>query len=187
MTAFPEFRKKHKIDAPGSPVPQDVMDICQHKLPASLIEEWKEVGWCSYSKGLIWLVNPLEYQENLAEWLDSVEDAMVFAVTAFGDLILWRNGEVQYLYTQYAKILPFIDDIDIFFEFSLSSDSFLEDVIDYKLFRQALNKCGQLDLGECYGFEPVLALGGSGTIDTIKKLQTNEYLSFLSQVAETPN
>jgi hypothetical protein len=187
MTAFPDFRSKHKIDMPGRPVLQDVIDFYQDKLPAPLLEEWKEVGWCSYSKGFIWLVNPLEYKEILEDWIAPSEQALVFARTAFGDLLLWHNGEVKHLYTQYARLEPLVSDISFFFEFSLCDNSYLNTAFDYKVFHQALKNNGQLEESECYGLEPVLALGGSGAIDTIKKLKINEYLSFLSQVAEIPN
>jgi hypothetical protein len=185
MTAFPEFQKKHEVGTFCTPASQDVIDSYQDRLPVQLLEEWQEKGWCSYSKGLIWLVNPSDFREVLEDWLDPSDDALVFGRTAFGDLFLWRNNEVEFLSTQYAKIANLIDDVTLFFEYSLCSETFLNDVLDRKLFRKALKQYGQLEQDECYGFEPVLALGGSGEIDTIRKVKLREYLGILSQVAGT--
>lgn len=183
MTAFSEFNKKHGAGTSCTPAPQDIIDTYQNRLPAPLLKEWQESGWCSYSKGLIWLVNPSDFREVVEDWLDPSEDALVFGRTAFGDLFLWRNNEVQFFSTQYAKIVNLTGDITLFFEYSLCSKIFLNDALDHKLFLKALKQLGQLEQDECYGFEPVLALGGSGEIDTVRKVKLREYLGLLSQVA----
>jgi hypothetical protein len=184
MTVFPEFRKKHGNGTSCISASKEIIDTYQNKLPISLLEEWQEVGWCSYSSGLIWLVNPSDFCDVLEEWIDPSEQALVFARTAFGDLFLWRNNEVEFLSTQYAKMANLIDDIALLFEYSFCDNRFLDNVIDQKLFRKALKQHGPLEYDECYGFEPVLALGGSGEIDTVHKVKLREYLGILSQVVE---
>jgi hypothetical protein len=183
MATFPEFTKKHGVGVTYASVPQDILQSYEGKLPAPLLEEWAAVGWCSYGNGLIWLVNPAEYTDVLSDWLEPSDQALVFARTAFGDLYVWRNNEIQHLHTQYARIQSLFDDINFFFEFSMCDQDYLNTVLEQKLFRKALEKLGQLEPNECYGFEPVLALGGSGTLETTTKFALREYLSFLSQVA----
>jgi hypothetical protein len=107
----------------------------------------------------------------------------VFARTAFGDLFLWRNNQVEFLSTQYARFAELTDDISLVFEHSLCDDRYLNNGLDRKLTVKATKKLGPLSPDECYGFEPVLALGGSGKIDTVQKVKLVEYLSMLSQVA----
>jgi hypothetical protein len=183
VAIFPEFIKKHGVGVPYATVPHDVLQSYQGKLPEPLLEEWAAVGWCSYGNGFLWLVNPAEYTEILKDWLEPSDQALVFARTAFGGLFMWRNNEIQYLYIQYARTQSLSDDIEIFFDYSLCSQDFLDGVLEQKLFLEALKKLGELEPNECYGFEPVLALGGSGTLETTTKVALREYLSFLSQVA----
>ena len=183
MAAFSKFKKKHGAGAFCTSAPQDIINSYQNRLPAPLLEKWQESGWCCYGKGLIWLVNPLDFNEVLEDWLDASENALIFGRTAFGDLFLWHNDEVQYLHTQYARLESLVNDINFFFEFALCDDGYLDTVLDRKLFRKALKQLGQLKRDECYGFEPVLALGGSGEIDTVRKVKLREYLGLLSQVA----
>jgi hypothetical protein len=183
MATFPEFTKKYGVGVPYASVPQDVFQSYQGQLPAPLLEEWAAVGWCSYGNGFLWLVNPAEYTDVLSGWLEPSDQALVFGRTAFGNLLVWRNNEMQYLYTQYARIQTLTKNINFFFEFSMCDKDFLDKVLEQKLFYQAVKKLGELKPNECYGFEPILALGGSETIETTTKVSLHEYLSLLSQVA----
>jgi hypothetical protein len=186
MSTFPEFAKKYGAGVPYATVSQDVLQLYQGLLPEPLLKEWAAVGWCSYEKGFLWLVNPTEFTDVLKDWFEPSDQALVFARTAFGDLFMWRNNEIQYLHTQYARTQSLSDDIEIFFDyfdFSICDHDYFDGALEQKLFPKALEKFGQLEPSECYGFEPVLALGGSGTLETNKKVALREYLSFLSQVA----
>jgi hypothetical protein len=183
MSTFPEFTTKHGAGVPYATVSQDVLQLYEGRLPAPLLKEWAAAGWCSYGKGFLWLVDPAGFTDVLRDWLEPSDQSLVFAQTAFGNLLVWRNNEIQYLHTQYARIQTLTKNINFFFEFSMCDQEFLDKVLEQKLFRQALKKLGELAPGECYGFELVFALGGSGTLETTNKVALREYLSFLSQVA----
>jgi hypothetical protein len=185
MAIFPEFTKKHGVGVPYAPVSHDVLQSYQGQLPPALLEEWAAVGWCSYGNGFLWLVNPAEYTDILSDWLEPSDQALVFGRSAFGNLLVWRNNEMQYLHVQYARIQTLTKNINFFFEFSMCDKEFLDKVLEQKLFYQAVKKLGELEPDEYYGFEPVLALGGVETIETTTKVALREYLSFLSQVATT--
>jgi hypothetical protein len=119
MTVFPEFTKKYGVGVPYAPVPQDVLQSYQGQLPPALLEEWTAVGWCSYANGLIWLVNPAEYTDILSDWLEPSAQALVFGRSAFGNLLVWRNNEMQYLHVQHARIQTLTKNINFFFELNL--------------------------------------------------------------------
>ncbi|MOA21998.1 hypothetical protein D3C78_1425230 [compost metagenome] len=50
-------------------------------------------------------------------------------------------------------------------------------------FKPALEKLGQLNSDEMYGFVPALALGGAMDLRNLQKVKTIEHLEFLSQLS----
>jgi hypothetical protein len=183
LTAFPDFHKKHGAGENCVAAPKDVIEQYRSRLPNSLLELWQQSGWCSYAKGLIWIVNPSAFAETLSEWVEASDNALVFARTAFADMFLWRNHRVEFLSTQYAWFAELTDDVSRLFESLLCEDRVLNNLLIRNFTVKATKKLGPLAPDECYGFEPVLALGGSGKIDTVQKVKLVEYLSMLSQVA----
>ena len=52
------------------------------------------------------------------------------------------------------------------------------------LFKKALKKCDLPQIGECFGFVPVLALGGIPDITCIKRLSAPEHFAIACQTIE---
>ena len=50
------------------------------------------------------------------------------------------------------------------------------------LFERARELLGPPERDECYAFEPALALGGPGTLETIRRVQLREHLGILAQL-----
>ncbi|MBW4606910.1 MAG: DUF1851 domain-containing protein [Hassallia sp. WJT32-NPBG1] len=183
MVQFPEFKKRHGAAIKCKQVDSKSIDLYKDKLPAALIEDWQETGWCGYSEGLIWTVNPSEFKSALSNWIEAADEAIVFARTAFGDMIVWNGQNVQYVSVLYNRVFELTKDIEILFEYLLCDNDYLKDALDIRLYRKALKKLGQLEPAECYGFEPAISLGGSGTVDTLQKVKLQEYLEILAQLS----
>jgi len=154
------------------------------KLPASLIAEWIESGWCAYSHGLVWIVNPKELTPTVKEWLGTSSQAIPFARSAFGHLFLWDEEGASLLDPQYGTLAKIVNNMEVVFDYVLCRKQYLEDVLDITLFQKALKNLGSLEWDECYGFEPAIALGGSGTLDTLKKMKMREHLNILAQLID---
>ena len=71
-----------------------------------------------------------------------------------------------------AFITPFGTDADFY------------DLNDKPLFQRALKKLGRIDVGECYGFVPALALGGSPDIANLKRLKAPEHFAIVVQTVD---
>jgi hypothetical protein len=181
MPVFPAFTHKHGVGLQYAPANQKLIEGYRDQLPALLLEEWQAVGFCSYGKGLIWLVDPLEYQEVLENWLDASTGALVFARTAFGDLLLWWKGEIHLLHINYARTHRMFDDLEFFFEQSLTETRFINSLLETPMFKKALKKCGPLGADECYGFVPLPKSGDVGKIDDLQKVNLSKYLKQLSK------
>lgn len=75
-------------------VPPSTIERYRGKLPDQLLAYWDEYGWCGYADGLLWTVNPQEYEPALEAWIAETpfmeQDAYhVIARSAFGTLYLW--------------------------------------------------------------------------------------------------
>ncbi|HEY9755423.1 MAG TPA: GAD-like domain-containing protein [Oculatellaceae cyanobacterium] len=194
------------IESFGLPTAREsITDVVLSKyagvLPESFIAFWNEFGWCTFKSGLLWTVNPDIFRGILGAWIDPIEELkhreyVVFARSAFGTLYAWSPITGDVLRVQCAR--GFIITRRKHFEkkkdkerslqsFFASADPKDYDFIDeegHGLFQQAIKGIGPLGSADVYGFEPLLALGGSPSIATVKKLRMDVHLEMLQQCSD---
>lgn len=183
MRPFEQFHLLHDPPIKCRVASQEIVEKYKGILPEQLIAEWQEEGWCGFAQGLLWLVNPDDLQEPLAEWLEANSSgAHAFVRTAFGDVIFWTDHGIFFLDVNHETVFEMTQNIEIVFHFSLCDEDYLDNAIGRKLFREALRRLGPLEADECYGFVPAIPLGGPGTVETLQKVKLREYLSILAQI-----
>lgn len=183
-------------------VPENVIAKYRGRLPDTLLAYWKEYGWCGFGQGLLWLVNPEEWEDELDVWLDGTpfveNDAYyIIARTAFGGLVLWgeRTGQSVKVITPYGMVFPSFDEeafarrgpnkeLQIAFASFTKGNFDLIDEFDEPLFDKALAALGPLDKNTMYGFSPALVLGGTPTVKSLKKVNVHVHLDILAQMTE---
>lgn len=191
-----------KFGEASTPIEADKQVIEQYRgiLPDKLLEYWTDDGWSGYASGLFWVVNPADYSDLLAMWLEdspiaNIDTYHVIARSAFGKLYVWgenTNQRFELNCPMHAIIASenelkkvkvkseaaiqafFMSDIERFD---------IEDINDKLLFDPALKKLGPLAPDEVYGFEPALVAGGNLHVDNLAKLNMNIHLSILRQMA----
>lgn len=193
-----------KFGEASTPIDADKQIIEQYRgvLPDKLLEYWADDGWSGYASGIFWVVNPADYSDLLAMWLEDssivgLDSYHVIARSAFGKLYVWGQNTNQrftlncpmHAIIASEKELKTIETdseiaIQSFFTASDVEDYDLEDMNDKPLFDQALKKLGPLAADEVYGFEPILAAGGTLMVDNLAKLNLNIHLTILRQMAE---
>lgn len=141
------------------------------KLPDKLVNY---TGDEVLAKGLISLCNPEVYSDLLADGYEE-KDAYVFAVTAFGDLLIWEKGK-------YVNVVSFsnhkVSILESGFEFFMEDildENYLRQYFNYDLYLEALNKLGKCSSGECYVSSPIPVIGGELSIDKLTKGKIREY------------
>ncbi|MFG6489780.1 GAD-like domain-containing protein [Roseateles sp. BYS78W] len=184
----------------SEPVPDTAFERWADKLPAQLLNYWRQEGWCSYGQGLLWTVNPDDYEDLVDEWLadtplEQVDAFHVFARSAFGDLYLCgeKSGSSATLccsinaITAVPKELKPKDvarrdsSICSFFAASFIADYDRSDLSKKPLFKRACAKLGVLAADEMYGFEPALVLGGKPVLENLRKVKLDQHLTMLRQ------
>ncbi|WLF84157.1 GAD-like domain-containing protein [Moraxella sp. ZY210820] len=174
----------------------------ENKLPSSLLRIWQELGWCSFHNGLLWIVNPDDYQYLVDTWLDNtkylqLDNFYCIARTAFGECLLYgeRTKRIIEIQPQYNTIWADdkqLQEPDDDFGASISTLLYLKsdtadfdmtDIQDEPLFERAVKKLGVLSPDEMYAFEPFYMLlpDEQITIERLIKVRMDVYTDMLYQ------
>lgn len=198
------FYKKFGPSIYDQPVPEESIEKYRGKVPETLINYWKEYGWCGYGDGILWTVNPEEYKEVVEEWLkdtpfESFDRYHLIAIGAFGEMILWgeETGNSLTITSSYGMIFP--SDQTEFIEGDINGYDFLikalfsgmsktsmdiKDINGEFIFEKVRTLLGTLKPGEMYGFSPSLMMGGEANIYSVKKVNAAGHLLFLASLGE---
>ncbi|CAA0200024.1 MULTISPECIES: type VI secretion system immunity protein, TaeI family [Acinetobacter] len=177
-------------------VTEDFIKKYRGKLPESILEQWRIIGFAGYLNGLYWITNPDDYAEVIYDWLEETplpdDDVYhVLARSAFGELLIWgeRNYGRYYIKTMEGILhdnglqeegAEFYGNLFFFYSDKDSLDHI--DKNGKKLFERAVKKLGVLKADEMYAFEPALALGGEESLAYLTKVNLPVHMKLLKQV-----
>lgn len=114
----------------------------------------------------------------LAEQYSKWQGGIPFAITAFGDLLVW-DGHYIFKYSFVDEKVDVILSGDTFFFENLKDKDYQNEFFDLPLYYEAVKKYGSLEADESFVFEPLPYLGGSKDIEHIGKGKSFEYLSLI--------
>ena len=166
----------------GQDIKQELLQRYKTILPDELIEIWEDNGLARLMGGYLKVVNPEDYQELLKETYYRGNISVPILVTAFGDIVTFEEG--QYIGMVKYKNGNFVMLAKNFKRFiqNLGDDYFLEKYFQIPQYIEAVNKLGKLEQDECFGYVPLLGLGGSEKIQNLKKVKIREYIELISQL-----
>lgn len=167
-------------------------------LPEPILEVWRRTGFGIYEHGFIQFVDPEEW-DFVFEYIDLINDpAIVFAITALGDLLIWEGmglgGQGKHVN------LVFVNDCDdhviggtdpafwLGIDFNVNRPEEEDEDFDYymKVYRaQNYIKVKEilppLKYGQCYGYAPLLALGGKKSWKSLQVVDAKTYVDMIGQ------
>ncbi|KXT70277.1 Hypothetical protein SGODD07_01573 [Streptococcus gordonii] len=163
-------------------MPQEVIEKYKDQVPAELLQIWQEDGLGTFLDGYLKVINPDDYIDLLRDSYFMGHVAFPMFVTAFGDIITWEEnayvGLVKYN-VQDCDIM--IKRMDRFIEY-VDDEDFKEDYFDFPLYKDAIDKYGPLAYDQCFGFVPLLALGGVKDVEHMDKVKTLEHIYLMYQL-----
>ncbi|NTS77886.1 DUF1851 domain-containing protein [Catenovulum sp. SM1970] len=195
---------KYFLEKFGEPTSQtqcsmETLKKYQGKLPSRLLEYWQEYGFCGFSDGLFWIVNPKDYENVLDEWLVETDIPdhdiyHVFARNAFGDLFLWGEqtgykhkitiSQGWIIEKKGNKLSEHNNAIEWFFGGARPKSHDNNDEDDNPLFERCVEKFGALKADEMFGFVPSLIAGGDARLENVDKVDIFVHLSLLAQFGQ---
>lgn len=164
------------------PAPKETIEKYRGKLPAELIEAWEQYGFGTFLDGYLKIVNPDEYQELLCDVYYDGDTAIPIFVTAFADIIVWERGKyVYHLNLRYGvqeKIIGvgFKDFWD-----NLESGMIQRMAFDIARYEEAVNRFGTPAYSECFGYFPLLMLGGAEKVENLQKVDLPIHMDIMVQ------
>jgi hypothetical protein len=156
----------------------------KYKLNSTLDQIWNELGFGSFMNGYLKIVNPDDYSNLYRESFSGVKSTdYVIATTAFGDLLTWvDNDSIELLDFRHQRIeIINGDNLERFFERRLLDDTFLKSALKAELYNEAVNTLGIPAYDECFGYEPILAVGGSEKVENLRIVKLIEHISIITQ------
>ena len=161
--------------------------------PEELLWIWENMGFGIYENGFLQMVNPDEY-EFIFEYVDKLlEPAIVWGITALGDLLVWEGNENWtiapdegnrfFLLNVRSCKRGVIGDIDATLNTFIGREFFIKDkdFFNSKVYLDIKDKLPKLNYGECYGYVPALALGGSKSVKNLKVVDAKAYIHLIGQ------
>ncbi|MBP2621739.1 T6SS immunity protein Tdi1 domain-containing protein [Streptococcus panodentis] len=162
-------------------MPQEIIEKYKNQVPAELVQIWREDGLGTFLDGFLKVINPDEYLELVRETYFRGDISIPIFVTGFGDIITWeenkyvgiikyKNGSFNIMIKNFTHFLKFIDSNHITKHF------------DLPLYHEAIEKYGPLDYSQCFGFVPLLALGGFKDVKHLNRVKIYEHILLIAQL-----
>ena len=151
-------------------------------LPEELIELWENYGLAKLFNGYIKVINPDNYKDLLNDSYFRGNISIPIFVTGFGDIITIEEGE-------YIGIIRFKNgnfnivakNIKRFLQ-NINDEYFQNKYFELNQYEKAVNRLGELEDDECFGYVPLLGLGGSEKVENLQKVKIKEHIELIIQL-----
>ena len=154
-------------------------------VPPELLEVWEQYGFGTFCDGYLKVVNPDDYAELLADTYQltstpSPAPPVVLFATAMGDLLIWERGYLVRVDYRHGSSGNVGKSLKIFFRV-LAEDSYLTERLEWEPYPAARERLGELAFDECFGYVPLLALGGPETVEHLEKVKLREHIALIAE------
>lgn len=166
----------------GRKVEKDLLLKYEATLPAELLSIWEKYGFATLLDGYLRVINPDDYQELLIETYFRGNVSIPILSTAFSDIITLEEsqyiGIVQYKNGRFGMLARGFNR----FLSNLMDDYFTEKYFELPQYRAAIERLGKLEPDECFGYVPLLGLGGAEKVENLRKVKRREHIELISQL-----
>lgn len=164
-------------------VNKDLIQKYKNLLPFEIISLWQEYGFGTFKNGYFKVINPDEYKTLLANSYFNGDVSIPIFATAFGDLIIWEDNQfvsiVKYRYNDFDVIT---DGFEYFNE-TILDEELADEFYTFEKYDKAIKKYGNLEYDECFGYVPLITMGGKESVNNIKKVKIREHIALITELA----
>ena len=114
--------------------------------------------------------------------LDIWKESIPVMLTGFGDIITWEKNRYLGIVKYRKGTFDIIEDGFEYFLNDIMSPEYVRDFLDDAHYKEAIIKNGKLNFEECFGYVPLLGLGGSEKIENLKKVKIKEHITLIIQM-----
>ncbi|WP_152846709.1 T6SS immunity protein Tdi1 domain-containing protein [Bacillus paralicheniformis] len=162
-------------------IPEEIIENYKERVPHELIMIWKQYGLGTALDGYLKVINPSDFEEVMKEVYVRHESAIPLFATSMGDILVWEKQRyLNLLNFRKNKVDVISAGFDFFFE-DLNDKSFLDEELDWNPYPEAIKRYGEPSFDECFGYVPLLGLGGAEKVENMKKVKLIEHIYLITQ------
>ena len=147
----------------------DTIKKYREKVPTELLLVWTEYGFGSILDGYLKVINPDEYSPIIEMSYFRADISIPIFITAFGDIITWEENKYIGIIRYKKGSFQIISSGFKYFFSDLQDDYFIEKYLEIDKYNEAIKNLGLIQYDECFGYVPLLGLGGSEKVENLKK------------------
>lgn len=163
-------------------VSEELIIKYEDRVPSEIIDLWKLNGFGTFLNGFLKVVNPDDYKEIIEKSYFRGEISIPIFATGMGDIISWEENRYLRLIEYRKGIFKGISAGFEFFFSDLEDIGFCEKYLDSKQYSIAIEKYGAPDFNECFGYVPLLGLGGVETVENLKKVNLIQHINLINEI-----
>lgn len=146
------------------------------KLPEKIIEFWKSYGYGAFMDDFIKVVNPNDFVDYFEETISEMyKGAIVLFTTGLSDILFWHNNRLYIAMYRYGTITSIMASFNIF-EVLMVDKGFQRKCLFPDMYYEGIQKYGNIEYDEAFGFVPLLPLGGIEDVDHLDKVKIREHI-----------
>lgn len=164
-----------------SKVPEEIITKYKGKIPGQFIEIWKNHGFGTFLKGYFKVINPDDFVEFINKSYFE-KNCIPLLLTALGDIVAWEKNEYISLIAYRYRNFDCLEYGCEFFLNDLSDNKYVDRHFKNKNYYISLESLGNPSYDECFGYVPLLALGGAEKPENLQKVKLREHLELMFQM-----
>lgn len=169
---------------PAGPIPEATIARFAPLVTPEIVALWRENGTGWFADGFFRIVDPAHAAERLEGAYPLPEGAVVVLTTALADLVVWVGGMFYLLKWRWGMLegLPHEGGVDDVVSW-MRDPALLERWFEWQPYPEAVARLGVPGLDECFGFVPLLALGGPNSADHLEVMDLWVHVALIHQTA----
>jgi hypothetical protein len=175
---FADFKHEYMCDAL-------VIEQYRGLVPVEILGIWEKYGFGSLKNGFLKTINPNEYHEIINVAYSRGGVSVPLFATGMGDIITFEDSAHFTLVNFGKKVLDVLTKNVAVLYISLLSDQFCDRHLFWRNYPLATEKYGDLSYDECFGYVPLLGLGGKEKVENLQKVKIKEQLLVIAQLLGT--
>ena len=157
----------------NSKVEESTINKYKEYLPKELIEAWRIYGYGTFMDGYLKVINPDDFSSLVSDTYLRSKGTIPIFTTSLGDIIIFEKDENQESYIvminyRKGKTKVLASKFSLFIRF-LEEEAFKQRALGWLPYPEAIKQYNEPEYEECFGYTPLLGLGGEEKVENLKR------------------